>query len=161
VMLGGSVEDVPLLGLRSWTAFRTRRLLAERDREGVRMAAGTFACGLLAAASVSELRSGAVFSAFGGLLTYNVYRHLRIGILIPRAHGLTCVGADKRAAEWRRLRRRLLFDALAAQLGRSADATDARVGPTEGRQGCDRQGTMDMLLASGADSWAARRGRQA
>jgi hypothetical protein len=68
---------VPLLGLSSWAAFRTRRLLAERYREGVWMAAGTFACGLLAAASASELRSGAIYSALGGLLTFNVYRHWR------------------------------------------------------------------------------------
>jgi len=68
---------LPLFAASTWAAFRMRRLLAERNREGVWMAVGTFACSLLAAASASEFGSGAFFSALGILLTVNVYRHAR------------------------------------------------------------------------------------
>ena len=63
--------------MSTWAAFRARRLLEERNRDGLWLAAGTFACNVLAAASAGRFGLGAIFSALGIVLTLNVYRHRR------------------------------------------------------------------------------------
>lgn len=68
---------VPTFALSAWAGLRTRHLLLKRSPEGVWMAAATFGCNLLAAASAGQLDTGAFFSGLGILLAANVYRHLR------------------------------------------------------------------------------------
>ena len=68
---------LPLAALNSWAAFRTRRLLGEGESEGVWMAAGMFACNLLAAIATRHPGIGAIFSGIGLVLAGSVWRGIR------------------------------------------------------------------------------------
>src|SRR5215475_2133617 len=68
---------LPLFVVNTWAAFRTRRLLLERDRDGAWMAGFVFACDLIAAQSAGHIGFGAILSGIGVLLAINVYRDIR------------------------------------------------------------------------------------
>jgi|SRR5215831_16423762 len=68
---------LPLLAVNTWAAFRTRRLLLERDRDGAWMAGVLFACDLIAARTAGQIDFGAILSGIGVLLAINVYRNIR------------------------------------------------------------------------------------
>jgi hypothetical protein len=76
---------LPLFGLNTWAAFRTRRLLLERHPDGLWMAVATFACNLIAARSAGHIGFGAILSGLGVLLAANVYRELRRATSSPQA----------------------------------------------------------------------------
>lgn len=69
---------VPLIAVNTWAAFRTRRLLLERNSDGAWMAGVVFACNLLAARSTGHIGLGAILSGIGVLLAGNVYREIRL-----------------------------------------------------------------------------------
>ena len=77
VVNGNPWVVIPVLAINTWAAFRTRRLLQERDREGAWMAGATFGWNLIVARSAGHLGSGALLSAVGILLAANVYTELR------------------------------------------------------------------------------------
>ena len=67
----------PLVVVNTWAAFRTRRLLRERNRDGAWMAGVVFASDLVAAWSTGHLGFGALLSGIGIVLAINVYREIR------------------------------------------------------------------------------------
>jgi len=68
---------LPLVAVNTWAAFRTRRLLLERHRDGALMAGATLACNLVAAGSAGHLGFGSILTGIGVLLAVNVYRDIR------------------------------------------------------------------------------------
>lgn len=68
---------LPLAAVNTWAAFRTRRLLRDRNPEGVWMSAGIFGCDFLAAIATGHPGLGAIFSGVGLILTGSVWRGIR------------------------------------------------------------------------------------
>ena len=74
---GNPLIALPLFAVNVWAAFRTRRLLHERHRDGAWMAGATFLCNLVAARTAGHLGFGVILSGLGVILAANVYRELR------------------------------------------------------------------------------------
>ena len=72
---------LPLAALNTWAAFRTRRLLGEHERDGVRMAAVMLGCDLIGAVTTGHVMSGVLVSGTGLVLLGSVYRGLRVATI--------------------------------------------------------------------------------
>lgn len=69
--------SLALVALATLGAFWTRGLLKDGVREGAWLAAATFGCDILTAATMRHLGVGVVLSAVGFLMAANIYRQLR------------------------------------------------------------------------------------
>jgi hypothetical protein len=68
---------MPLLAVNTWAAFRTRRLLRERDPDGAWMAGATFGWNVIVATTAGHFGFGALLSGLGVLVAANIYGELR------------------------------------------------------------------------------------